>query len=105
MRPVAKYISAMQAAHRNGKDKSDILIPGEWYYIQLTDCCIEGNIVGQFICFWNEIETIADGGGFEYETLLSTKPEDEYWEALFTFGLLGPYWGEWYPMRLKTREK
>lgn len=97
---MADHVSLTESAM--AKPKADLLVPGEWYHIVMDDCCVEGALIGQFICFWNEIETLTDDG-FEYETLLSIEAEEEYWEALFSFGLLGPSWGAWYPVRLKTR--
>lgn len=88
------------ARHQQSNKK---LIPGEWYHILLDDCCINGEIIAQFICYWNDMEgEEVDSPNFEEDTiLLSTEPETEYWDALFNIGRIGPYWGAWYPMHLK----
>ena len=88
---------------RYGREKAEVLVPGEWYRITLEDCCVCGTIIGQFFGYWNEIETVVDDG-FEYEYLLSPEPEEDFWSALFSFGILGEPWGAWYPTRI-TQEK
>jgi len=49
------------------------LAPGQKYKITLTDCCIEGEIIGTFRTFDNK--------------------EDLY---VFDIGKIGPGWGAWH---------